>query len=167
VTTWFRFGGQAIAYALFAVAIGYFANAPAFTHFPPDQGLIRLSFSHAAHRVGECRRLTPEELAKLAPNMRKPLDCPRGRLPVYVELTLDGETVYQASLPPTGIFGDSPSRVHKGFPVSPGPHRIEVRMRNSARTAGFDYQRVADIIIAPQQNFVIDFRATSEGFVFR
>ena len=32
----------------------------------------------------------PEELAKLAPNMRTPMDCPRERSPVRVRLELDG-----------------------------------------------------------------------------
>jgi hypothetical protein len=57
-----------------------------------------------------------EEIAKLPPNMRRPLDCPRGRRPIYVELDVGHQVSYRASLPPTGIAGDGP------FPcVSPPP----------------------------------------------
>ena len=77
----FQYTGQAIAYTLFAVVVGYFATQPAYTYFPPDKAQIKLSFGHAGKHETECRRLTQEELNKLAPNMRRPMDCPRRRLP--------------------------------------------------------------------------------------
>jgi len=76
--------GQAAVYGLIALALGYFSDQPAYTHFPPDRALVKLSLVHPGAPAGECRRRTPEELAQLAPNMRKVLDCPRGRLPVLV-----------------------------------------------------------------------------------
>ena len=48
--------------------------------------MVSLSFSRAGQRIRECRRLTQEELNRLPPNMRKPEDCPRERLPVRVLL---------------------------------------------------------------------------------
>ena len=39
------------------------------------QALDKLSLVHSAERKEPRRRLTPEELAKLAPNMRKPMAC--------------------------------------------------------------------------------------------
>ncbi|OQY71510.1 MAG: hypothetical protein B6D47_06300, partial [Rhodocyclaceae bacterium UTPRO2] len=61
---------QALFYGLFAVIIGYFSTSPDYHHLDPDTALIKLSFSTQAEPVGECRERTPEELAKLAPNMR-------------------------------------------------------------------------------------------------
>lgn len=161
-----QFVGQAIAYALFAVAIGYFATRPAYTHLDPDKALIKLSFSHAGQRKGDCRRLTPEELAELAPNMRRPLDCPRERLPLRVELLLDGETVFQGELPPSGLAGDGASTVYRKFPVAPGQHRLTARLRDTARTEGFDYESEQDIVLEPRQVFVVDFKAALGGFIF-
>jgi hypothetical protein len=158
--------GQAIAYALFAVAIGYFATRPAYTHLDPDKALIKLSFSHAGQRKGECRRLTPEELAELAPNMRRPLDCPRERLPLRVELLLDGETVFQGELPPSGLAGDGASTVYRKFPVAPGQHRLTARLRDTARAEGFDYESEQDIVLEPRQVFVVDFKSALGGFIF-
>lgn len=161
-----RLIAQACAYAVFAALIGYFSAAPHYTHFDPSLALIKLSFSHAAQPVRECRRLTPGELAELAPNMRQPLDCPRERLALLVELELDGVVVYRALHPPTGLWSDGPSAVYRRFPVPPGRHRLTARLRDSRRTQGFDYQRSEDIELSAQQNFVIDFRPNNGGFVF-
>jgi hypothetical protein len=161
-----RLIGQAICYLVFAAVIGFGTSIP-FTHFPPNQALIKLSFTHGAARPTECRRLTAEELAKLPPNMRRPVECARGRLPVYTELIVDGVTLLSASLPPTGLSHDGPSRIYRRFAMAPGHHRIAIRLRDRPRTSGFDYTREAEIDLAPQQNFVIDFRPEGDGFIFR
>ena len=161
-----QFAGQAMAYALFAVAIGYFATRPAYTHLDPDKALIKLSFSHAGQRKGDCRQLTPEELARLAPNMRRPLDCPRERVPLGVELLLDGETLFRGELPPSGLAGDGASTVYRKFPVAPGRHRLSARLRDSVRNAGFDYQGEVVVVLEPRQNFVVDFKPALGGFIF-
>ena len=50
--------------------------------------------------------------------------------------------------------------------VSAGRHRLVARLRDSDRTEGFDYEHEAEIELAPGQNFVVDFRAVSGGFIF-
>jgi hypothetical protein len=162
----FQYLGQAIAYALFAVVVGYFATQPAYTHLDPEKAQIKLSFGHAGQHTTECRRLTQEELNQLAPNMRRPLDCPRGRLPVLIELELDGELLYREALPPSGLAGDGVSTAYKTFPVDPGPHRLVARLRDSKRTEGFDHEKASTITLSPQQNFVIDFHPSRGGFLF-
>lgn len=161
-----RYLGQAAIYALFAAVIGLFSNSPAYTHFPPDLALIRLSFAHGA-RKESCRERTPEELAKLPRNMRRPLECTRVRLPVVVELDIDGAALYRAVLPPTGLAGDGPSRVYERFPVPPGRHELVARLRDSDRAEGFDYERRVVLDLVPGQSVAIDFRAETGGFVVR
>lgn len=158
--------GQGAVYLLLALGIGYFSDRPAYTHFPPEMALIKLSFAHGANKE-ECRRRTPEELAELPPNMRRPMVCSRQRLPVAVELLLDGEPLYQAVLPPTGLAGDGPSRAYERFPVPPGRHELTARLRDSDRTEGYDFERATVIELAPAQSLAIDFRAEMGGFVFR
>lgn len=162
-----RLVAQIALYGLFAVFIGYFANAPTWSRFGPDQALIKLSFSHPGKLKGECRRLTREEIAKLAPNMRRTRDCPRERQPLLVELFLDGRLLHRESLPPTGIWSDGASSIYRRFPVLAGKHHLVVRLRDSARTSGYDYERVADIELAPARNFVIDFITETGTFVLR
>lgn len=159
--------GQAIAYVLFGAMIGYFSAAPAYVHHDPDMAQIKISFSHAAQRVGECRRLSPEEIAQLAPNMRRPLDCPRERLPILVELELDNQLLYRGELPPTGLARDGSATIYQRFPVAAGRHQLVARLRDTKRMDGFDYEHTADVELVPQQNFVVEFRAETGGFIFK
>jgi hypothetical protein len=158
---------QCLAYVAFAVVVGYFSSAPAYVHLDPNKALIKLSLSHAGQLKGECRRLTQEELEKLAPNMRRPLDCPRERLPLLVELILDGNLLYRELLPPTGLASDGASVAYARFTVEPGSYQLIARLRDSNREQGFDYEHGAHIELRPQQNFVVDFRAEPEGFIFK
>jgi hypothetical protein len=158
--------GQAIAYALFAGVIGYLATRPAYTHLAPARAVIKLSFSHAGAHREECRRLSQEELNQLPPNMRRPMDCPRERVPLLVELELDGELLYRDVLPPSGLSSDGASTAYRKFPVTAGEHHLVARLRDSRRSAGFDHEKSAAITLIPQQNFVIDFRPELGGFLF-
>jgi hypothetical protein len=158
--------GQIIAYALFALVVGYFATQPPYTHLDPGRALIKLSFSHAGEHREECRRLTQEELNLLPPNMRRPMECQRGRMPLLVELELDGQVLYRDELPPSGLAGDGASTAYRKFPVPAGSHHLVARLRDSRRKDGFDYQKEARVTLEPQQNFVIDFRPELGGFLF-
>jgi hypothetical protein len=162
-----RYLGQFIAYALFAAVIGYFSTRPAYTHLAADEALIKLSFSHAGAHVHECRKLTQAELDRLPPNMRRPMECPRARVALLVELELDGKTLYRDTLPPSGLSGDGASTAYMKFPVTVGTHHLVARLRDSRRTDGFDYEQAVTLNLTPQQNFVIDFRPERGGFLFQ
>jgi len=162
-----RYLGQAAIYAVSALVLGTFSDRPAYTHFPPDMALIRLAFVHGAERREPCRQLSPEELAELAPNMRRPQACSRARLPVLVELELDGDMLYRASLPPTGLADDGPSRVYERFAVPPGRHELVARLRDSRRSEGFDHERQVEVELEPGQSLAIGFRAETGGFLVR
>jgi len=162
----FRFLGQAAAYALTAALLGYFSAAPAYQNFSSAEAQIKLSFAHGGKPKGECRTLSPEELEALPPNMRQPEICPRERLPVLVELAVDGTVILTESLPPTGLAGDGPSRIYRKFTLEPGEHRVVARLRDSNRAEGFDYERDAVIALSPEEILVIDFKADQGGFLF-
>ena len=162
-----RYLGQFIAYALFAAVIGYFSTQPAYTHLAADEALIKLSFSHAGAHIQECRKLSQEELDRLPPNMRRPMECPRGRVALLVELELDGKLLYRDTLPPSGLSGDGGSTAYMTFPVTAGTHHLVARLRDSRRADGFDYEQEDTLILTPQQNFVIDFRPEHGGFLFQ
>ena len=156
--------GQVIAFTLFAIGLGYFSNSPTYTHHDPEMALIKLSFSHASQHKEECRRLSPEEIAALAPNMRRPMDCPRERVPVLVEMTMDGNTLLRKSYVPTGLAHDGAASAYEKIPVTPGQHKLTVRLRDSNRDEGFDYEDGININLVPLQQFVIDFRNSSFQF---
>jgi hypothetical protein len=159
--------GQALFYGLFVAFIGYFSVAPAYMHFPSDQALIKASFSHAGQPLEECRVRTAEELEKLPPNMRVPMQCGRERSPVTFELELDGKPIYRAELPPRGLLRDGASTVYQRFPVPAGQHRFRVRLKDSVHVPDFNYTKETEVTVAPGQVFVVDFNARTGGFVFK
>ena len=159
--------GQIVAFTLFALGLGYFSNSPSYTYHDPEMALIMVSFSHASERKEECRRFTPEEIAALAPNMRRPMDCKRERVPVYVEVMLDGENLLSKSYNPTGLAKDGSASVYERITVKPGQHQLTAKLRDSNREEGFDYEGDTSINIKPKELFVIDFRKDLGGFNFK
>lgn len=161
-----RFIGQALAYALFAGAIGVLATEPRYSPIDPQAAMIKLSFTHVGQRAGACRTLSAEELARLPPNMRQAQDCPRARVPLRVELELDGRLLLARELPAAGLSHDRAASLYEKFTVPSGRHRVAVRLRDSARATGFDYESTREVELRPRQNFVIDFRQEAGGFIF-
>ena len=162
-----KWGGQAVVYVGMALWLGYFANMPVYTHHDPGLALIKLSVLHSAQRKSECRKRTKEELEAMNPNMRKPYDCPRERLPIHLELLLDGNKVYDEILQPAGLWKGSQTRAYKRLEASPGEHELLVRMVDSDRREGYDYQAAARVRLDAGRIFVVDFRADSGGFILR
>ena len=161
-----RVVAQSVLYAGFALAVLTLSGYPPYARVDPNNAVIKLSFSHAGSPRAPCRTLSPEELAALAPNMRSGVDCPRERVPVTVELEIDGKSVYHAALPPSGLAHDGPSSVYERFEVPPGRHHIRVRLRDTPRELGFDHEGSVEVRLASRQSFVIDFRAELGGFQF-
>jgi hypothetical protein len=161
---WF---GQAVAYLAFAALIAYLSNAPAYSPLLPGQALIKMSFSHAGRLKGECRELSAKEIAGYAPNMRRPKICPRERQPVLIELELDGQPLLHSLLQPSGLWGDGAATIYRTFKVPSGHHHLAARLRDSDRTTGYDYQGEAELDLAAQQNFVVEFSSEHSGFSFK
>lgn len=162
-----RLTGQFMVITALFASVAALSDWPTYGQIPQNSGVVMLTFVHGADRKGECRQLTPEEIAKLPPNMRRVQDCPRGRRAIYVELDVDGRSVYQASLPPTGIAGDGPSQVYQRFVLPAGQYDVAVRMRDTARADGFDHARRESVKLSSDQMLVIDYRPESGSFVFR
>jgi hypothetical protein len=162
-----QYAGQAMIYVGLMFVIGFFADTPTYRHMDPDKALIRLSFVHSGNAKGGCHKRTKKELSKLAPNMRMKTICPRKRLPLLVELDVDGKRIYKHILPPTGVRSTGPSMVYKAFPIATGDHKITVLMRDSERKEGYDYITKKEITLKPAQNLVIQFRAEDGEFTFK
>ena len=161
-----RIAAQLALYVPLMALIGYFSTAPRFSPIGEGEALVRLSFIHAGERIQPCRERSAAELAKLAPNMRAALDCPRERATMLVELELDGATVYRRELPPVGLKRDGNATVYYRLPLPAGKHRIAVRLRDRPQ-GGFNYSREETVELGPGRALLIDFVASQGGFVFR
>ena len=157
--------GQVILYGAFAAFIGYFATSPPYRQIPEDAALIRLSISHLGER--ECRQRTPEELAKLPPNMRAPLDCPRARSDIALHVDIDGEPALRAVMHPTGIAKDGISTIYRRFEVKAGEHLVSVKMNDNVAKPDFRFVKEERVTLKPAQVMVIDFNPDRGGLFFQ
>lgn len=158
---------RAVSYLGLAAFIGYLSASPAYHYAAADMATIKLSLSHAADRVKPCVRLTPEQIAELAPNMRRAEKCERERLPLTVRLEIDGTLVAEIEAPPSGLWSDGPASVYERIEVEPGEHSITTRLRDTNRGDGWDYTHTEQVVLEPGRYFTITFRAETGGFRFR
>jgi hypothetical protein len=158
--------GHWVVYAAFFVSLGVFSVRPRLHLMADNEAIVSISFSHAAQRVGECRQLSQEELAALPPNMRKPEDCPRERHALQIMLVMDDQTLYQATLSPTGLWADGKSTVYQRIRVSAGTHDFAIRMNDSGTSGSFDFENLSTISLLPGENLVVYFDADSQQLKF-
>jgi hypothetical protein len=157
--------GQIVLYGAFAAFIGYFSTAPTYKQIPDDVSLIKLSMSHLGGR--DCRKRTAEELAKMPPNMRAPLDCPRGRSDIKLVLELDGKAMFETVMHPTGLSKDGVSTVYKRFEVKAGTYQLAVKMNDNLVNPGFNFTKEAQVTLKPAQVLVVDFNPDKGGLFFQ
>ena len=119
---------QVCAYAAFAGVIGYFSTAPAYRQLADNEAVVKLSFSHSAQLKQACRERSDSELAKLAPNMRTRLDCPRERAVVNVELDMDDKPIYRIATQPSGLRRDGAATVYRRLAIPAGRHQFRARL---------------------------------------
>lgn len=155
-----------VTFGMFALASWRLSSWPSFQLLEPDQAMVSLTFSRAGQRMQECRTLTQQELEELPPNMRKPQDCPRERHPVQVEFSVDGEVLYQATRPPSGIWNDGESTIYQRILVKAGRHNLSVGMRDSDRSEGFDFQHESTVTLEPSQHLLVEFDHDTGTFIF-
>lgn len=158
---------QILAYAAMAVLLGYFATLPPYQYGNAEMATIKLSLSHATNRIAPCVALTPEEIAALAANMHRTEACERERLPLTIELDIDGDNVISLVAAPAGVWNDGPASIYERFDVNPGRHTISVRIRDTARPTGWDYEQVETVNLLPGRYFTVTFRAQNGGFKFQ
>jgi hypothetical protein len=159
--------GQVLLYGAFAAFIGIFSTHPSYRQLEPGQALLKLSFTHAGQLVEDCRQRTPEELAKLAPNMRAPMECPRARSPVTVELRFDGQLLARRVERPSGLSRDGASTVYERFTVAAGKHDLSVKFNDNVRAAGYTQVREERIELRPGQVLVVDFNPQKGGILIQ
>ncbi len=158
--------GQIAFYALFVGLVGMFSAWPEMRILQANEAIISISFSLAGERVGICHQFTQEELNELAPNMRRPADCPRERHPLRVEITANDDVLYNAILPPSGLWSDGESIVYARIVIAAGDYDLQMKLDNSGNESAFRYTQSATVNIAPGRNFVIRFDQITSRFIF-
>lgn len=158
--------GQLVGYVAFVAVLGYFSFAPTYRHLPPDTALVKVSLQHAGQRKEACRERSAEELAKLAPNMRLATVCPRERVPVAVRVELDGKTIVDVTVPPSGLARDGSSTLYHRANVPAGAHRLVAKLGDSPE-GGFNHVKDTTVTLKPGAILLLDFDAKEGGWVVR
>jgi hypothetical protein len=159
--------GTVVGYAVFFALLGLLSVQPDLRLLDTEEAIVSLSFSHAAKRVGECRQLSQEELLALPPNMRQPEKCPRERHPLHVELFMDDTPLYEATLPPSGLWKDGKSTAYQRIRVQAGSHYFQVRMNDSGVPGRVDFEKSVTLDVRPGQNLVVLFDPDNQQFRFQ
>lgn len=162
-----RYPLQALNYTLFMLQVWYFSAAPPYTQLTPEQAVITVAFSHAGERREECRQLSQEELARLPPNMRAPMDCPRERSPVTVRLLLDGELLIEEVAQAPGLYNDLGIDIYRTAKVPVGEHTLAVRMNDNVRVDGPTFTHEQTVKLEPAQLLVVDFNSETGKFIIQ
>lgn len=155
---------QALNYTAFMAMVWYFSFSPPYRQLAEDKAVVTLAFGHAAKRVAECTVLSQEELQKLAPNMRKPMDCPRQRSPVTIELRVNGTIEVEDTLQAPGLYQDQSVDVYRNVKVPHGEHRLSIWMNDDVNVDGPTYHFEQTVKLRPAQRLVVSFDAKINGF---
>ena len=158
---------QLPAYAVFAVGIGYLSVSPGYQYAADDRATIKVSVSHATKHIKPCVLLTPQQIAELPPNMRRTESCERKRLPLIMEVDIDGDTMLRVQAEPSGLWGDGAASVYERFEVSPEMRLITTRLRDSGRESGWDYVRSEEHMLHAGKYFTVTFKAETGGVIYR
>ena len=160
-----RYALQALAYGAFAAVLGYFSTAPAYRLRADNEAVLKLSFTHSARLAHACRERSESEMAKMAPNMRQKMDCPRERSVLKVELDMDGKLLYRIDAPPAGLNRDGAATVYRRLAIPAGRHQFRARLADGP-DGEFRFTGESAVELAPGQVLVVDFAADGSGFVF-
>jgi len=126
--------------------------------------MITFTLGHVGKRVEPCRRLSQEELMKLAPNMRRPMECARERSPITMQLQMDGEVIYNKTASPLGLYKDQGIDIYQNIKVTAGKHHLLVWINDDVNVDGPTYQREQDVIIKPEQHLIVEFKPATGSF---
>lgn len=159
--------GQALLLAAFAGTVAGFSGAPEYRQRSPEDAVLKVSLTHPGQRIHPCTQRSPEELAKLPPNMRIRQQCQRGRYPVSLAMDVDGRPALALTAKPAGLASDGASRFYDRREIAPGRHLIRIRMTDGPPAETGDQQAEQTIVLVPGQVFIIDFDDEDRRFVFK
>ena len=114
-----------------AGVLSLLSEAP-YTAEPATHGVIRLAWRARGERVRRCRRLTPDELAKLAAHMRQEEVCERAVLPYRLRVMVDGAPAIDELVRAGGAREDRPLFVFRELSLAPGVHHVTVTFERAS-----------------------------------
>jgi len=128
--------GGGIMLFLPIVFIGIFSTWPSYQFYGPDESQLLLSFKKRTVKEHLCDEKELEaynvEMESLPKHMRaRGRECgSRARVPLEVNIWLDGEKSISKVIKPAGIHSDGVVFVFEKFTFKSGPHDIKITVRD-------------------------------------
>lgn len=154
-----RYLGQALLYALFFMPLVFLTHRPMHQHLAEDMAVLKIAVRHAGAIIGKCTPIDTAENSKQPVNMQRTEICPRERSPLQLELILDGDTLYRATIPASGLHNDGVSSMYRRFDIPAGAHQVQLLMNDDQAVDGYTWQLQQDIQLEPAQVMVASFKA--------
>ncbi|MBF0276297.1 MAG: cytochrome b N-terminal domain-containing protein [SAR324 cluster bacterium] len=155
-----------------------------------DTGMLKINFFHLSDMVScdmtNLRESTDEVRSRvnqmtrkdnvsakgqeqeLSSNLVSAILCPRERVPIRLQIMVDGKMALQKSFAPAGLSNDGLTYVAHEMKISSGTHKIQVQMLDSndpTRKQGIDF--ITDIDVQDNQIVFIDFNEEQDKFYIR
>jgi len=144
-----RKAGALVVTALATLALVGLSRVP-WAAVPGETGELRLAWQYKSQPVEQCRRQTPEELAKLPAHMRREVVCERRLRSYLLEVAVDGAARVADTVRARGARADRPLGIFARVPLPPGRH--EVRVTFSPVGGGHEpLTLAAAVTVAPRQ----------------
>lgn len=156
---------QVAAFVAFAALLAWLSFDPPYRPLDANQALVRVIVVHAGERLVPCRRVSAEELAQRAPNMRAPEECVRGRHTVPVRVELGGQVLVDEQLAPSGLARDGAAQIYRRVAVPAGRYLLRVRVHDAPRRGARAWERAEEVQLSPGRVLTIDFRPEAGGIL--
>jgi hypothetical protein len=99
--------------------------------------------------------------------MRRPLDCPRERLPVRIRLEVDGSLLREEVIQPSGVARDGAATAYWTLRLPAGRHELRALVSDDAGNPGRALERVATLELKPGAVLTVDFDRERGGILVR
>jgi coenzyme F420-reducing hydrogenase delta subunit/Pyruvate/2-oxoacid:ferredoxin oxidoreductase delta subunit len=124
---------------------------------PPLSSQLVVSFKHPGRAGEHCRKVSPEEKAKLPLHMQRDEICERTRGQVRLKVEVDGAVVLERRFEPRGLRADGNSIALEHLPIEPGSHNVRVSIGDSPDPAQWDFADNRTLTIEPGARTVVLF----------
>ena len=113
--------------ALVALVVTVAGSHGRLAAFPSTDAMLRVAWSARPERVETCRRVSDEELAKLAAHMRRRVVCEGTTARYRLDISRDGTLVGVDTVRGGGLRHDREAYVFREIPMAPRHARVVVR----------------------------------------
>jgi len=151
---------------ILALVVAQFSVAPTYSPIDEDSAQLTLTMRHETERVQPCVELSSDEIKERLERGEEIPECPRERVPAYVELSIDGEKLLDKRYSPSGVFNDGPAYAYEKITVPAGEHEVEIRMRDSRKDV-YNYTFTEEVEFDEAESLVIEFDEDAQEFGIR